>query len=108
MVSFSCVFSRPVTYENATPTTKTESWQYKEETCTYNSEVYAPTTTIATSTDIKVYASLTAGEVLMALMMFILIVVEMIKMMFRALDRIKTKKKFLGYSSAEVEIKDVL
>jgi len=78
------------------------------ETCTYNGAIYAPGTTTATSTDIQMYASFTGGEVLMTMLMFILIVIELMKMLSRALDRVKTKKKFLGYSTSEVEIKEEL
>lgn len=69
---------------------------------------YNPTTTIASSTSIAVYGSMTAGEVLIALFLFLIIVLEMIKMMTRALDRVTTKKKYIAYTNAEVEVKDVL
>lgn len=108
MVQFTCQFSNPVTYDGSLPSTKTESWQFNAETCIYNNEVYAPTTTIASSTSIQLYASYTAGEVLMALMMFVLIVIELVKMLARALDKIKTKKRFLGYSGGDVEIREDL
>lgn len=108
MVSFSCQFSDPQTYDGSLPTTKTESWQFKEETCTYNSSIYAPTTSIASTTDIQVYASFTVGEILMLVFMFVLIFIEMLKMMFRALDRVKTKRKFLAYAQTDVEIKEEL
>jgi hypothetical protein len=107
-VSFSCNFSNPQTYDGSLPSTKTESWQFKDETCTYNNAVYAPSTTIASSTDIALYGSFTAGEVIMAFMMFVLIVIELVKMLARALDRVKTKKTFIAYSTNEVEIRDDL
>lgn len=70
--------------------------------------MYAPTTSIASSTNIQVYGSLTAGEILMLVMMFVLIVIELMKMLARSLDRIKTKKQYMGYTNAEVEIKEEL
>jgi len=108
MVSFTCAFSNPQTYDGQLPTTKTESWQFKDETCTYNSEIYAPTTTIASTTDIQVYGSFTAGEILTIMLMFLLIVIELLKMLFRALDRIGTKKKYIAYASSDVEIREDL
>jgi len=108
MVSFTCQFSDPQTYDGSLPSTKTESWQFKQQTCTYNNEIYAPSTTISSSTSIQVYGSFTAGEVIMALMMFVLIVIELAKMLARALSGVKTKKKFLGYSGGDVEIRDEL
>jgi len=104
-VSFSCQFSNPQTYDGSLPSTKTESWQFIEETCTYNSAVYAPSTTIASSTDIQIYGSFTAGEVIMAMMMFMLIVIELVKLLARALDPIQTKKTFLAYHGGDVEIR---
>lgn len=78
------------------------------ETCTYNSSIYAPTTTIASSTDIQLYASFTAGEVLTILLMFILIVIELMKMIARALSAIKTKKQYLAYGGGDVELRNDL
>lgn len=112
MVSFDCVFSDPLTFDGTIPDDKQDSWNFYKETCTYTSSttgnVYAPPTEISSSTDILLYGSITAGEVLVILLMFLLIVIELIKMMTRALDRVVTKKKYIGYTNAEVEIKDVL
>jgi len=107
-VSFTCTFTEPRRWDGSVPDNYGHQWQYMGETCTYNGAIYAPGTTTATSTDIQMYASFTAGEVLMTMLMFILIVIELMKMLSRALDRVKTKKKFLGYSTSEVEIKEEL
>lgn len=107
-VSFTCQFASPQTYDGSLPSTKTESWQFKEETCTYNGQVYAPGTTTASSTDIQLYASFTAGEVMTIMLMFVLIVIELVKMLAHALGNIKTKKKYLAYSGGDVEVRDDL
>lgn len=104
MVSFSCSFSDPQTYDGSLPSTKTESWQYNKETCTYNSSIYAPTTTIASSTDIQVYGSFTAGELIMAFLMFCLIVIELGKIIANGLEKINTKRTFIRYRDADTEI----
>lgn len=70
--------------------------------------MFAPTTSISSSTNIAVYGSMTAGEVLMIMLMFIMIVVEMVKLLARALDRVKTKKTFLAYGKGDVEIREDL
>jgi len=107
-VSYTCVFSNPRRFDGTQPDNYGHQWQYTGETCTYNNSVYAPTTSIATSTDIAIYASMTAGEILMIMFMFILIIIEMIKLLARSLDRIKTKKTFLAYGKGDVEIREDL
>lgn len=69
---------------------------------------YNPKTNIASSTDIQIYGSFSSGEVLITLFIFILIVIELVKMLFRALDRVYTKKRYIGYSNSDVEIKEEL
>jgi hypothetical protein len=108
IVQYTCEFFDPKLFDGTTPVNPGQQWQFMKETCTYNTGMYAPTTTISSSTSIQVYGSFTAGEVFMALLMFILIVIELFKMLTRALDRIKTKKKYLGYSTSEVEVKEEL
>lgn len=105
-VAFTCKFTDPKRWDGTTPDNYGHQWQYAGETCTYNGSMYSPGTTTATTSDIQLYASFTAGEVLMTALMFILIVIELFKMLTRALDKIKTKKKFIGYTNAEVEIKE--
>lgn len=110
-VSYTCIFSDPKYVDGTSPGSPINygfQWQFNKETCTYNGSLYAPGTTTATSSDIQLYASFTAGEVIMTLLMFILIVIELFKILTRALDRINTKKKWLGYTNAEVEIRDDL
>lgn len=68
--------------------------------------MYAPSTTISSSTSIQVYGSFTAGEVLMCFFMFALILIELIKMLAHALNKINTKKKYLGYSGGDVEVRE--
>ncbi len=110
-VSYTCTFSDPKYVDGSLPSSPYNysfQWQFYKETCTYNGAIYAPSTTTASSTDIQVYASLTAGEVLMALMMFVLIVIELGKMIAHGLNKIKTKKTFLSYSGGDVEIRNDL
>lgn len=64
--------------------------------------------TIATSTDVVILPQISAGEVLVAFLLFLLILLELFKMTINALDRIKTKKTYLGYSGGDVEIRDDL
>jgi len=108
MVSFDCVFTNPTLYDGSTPSDPGQYWQFNNETCNYNSGIYAPTTTIASSTDIQVYGSFTAGEVLVAFFLFVLIVIELVKMLAHSFNKINTKKKFLSYSGGDVEVTEDL
>jgi hypothetical protein len=65
-------------------------------------------TSIATSTDIVILPQFSAGEVLISFLLFVLVLLELLKMTLSALDRVKTKKKYLGYSGGDVEIRDDL
>ncbi len=73
---------------------------------TSTSTGYNPPTNIATTTDVVIYGSMSAGEVLIAFLLFSMIVLWLSTLLARALDKIKTKKKFIGYTNAEVEIKE--
>jgi len=106
MVSFSCEFSEPKLWDGGTPTTKQDQWQFWKETCTYNTSMYAPTTTIASSTDIQVYGSFSAGELVMSFLMFMLLVIELGKIIANGMDKINTKRKYIRYQNADTEITD--
>jgi len=104
-----CIFSNPIDLG-------TGDFEYSEMNCTGSTTAptstiavgYNPTTTISSSTAIQVYGSFSAGEIMITVLLFALFLIELIKMLARALDRVKTKKTFLGYTNAEVEVKDVL
>jgi len=108
-VAYTCTYGKPIHWDGSTNfANNLDAWNFSSSTCTYTTSMFAPTTTISSSTVIAVYGSMTAGEVLMITMMFILIVIEMMKMLTRSLDRIKTKKTYIGYSGGDVEIRDSL
>lgn len=105
-VSYTCVFADPKRSDGTVPDNYGHQWQYNKETCTYNSGIYAPTTTIASSTDIQVYGSFTAGELVMSFLMFALIVIELGKIIANGLDKINTKQKYIRYGGGDVEVTD--
>ena len=107
-VAYTCSYGVPKDSLGNVPSGSNANFNWASSTCVYTSSMFAPTTTVSSSTSIAIYGSMTAGEILMITMMFILIVIEMMKMLTRSLDRIKTKKKFIAYSGGDVEIKDVL
>jgi len=108
MVSFDCEFSDPLTFDGTIPDDKQDSWNFYKETCTYTSSttgnVYAPPTEISSSTDIQVYGSFTAGELVMSFLMFALIVIELGKIIAHGLAKINTKRMFIRYRDADTEI----
>lgn len=69
---------------------------------------YNPPTSIASSTNVIVYGSLSAGEILIAFLLFSMILLQLTSFISRALDRVKTKKKFLAYNGGDVEIRNDL
>lgn len=68
--------------------------------------MYAPTTTVASSTDIQFFGAFTAGELVMSQLMFLLIVIELGKIIANALDKINLKRYFIRYKESDVEITD--
>jgi len=105
-VSYTCKFEEPRRYDGSVPDNFGHQWQFMKETCTYNSGVYAPTTTIASSTDIQVYGSFTAGELVMAFLMFSLIVIELGKIIANGLEKINTKRKYIRFQNNDTEISE--
>jgi len=70
--------------------------------CSYSTTTPA----IATSTDIAILPTMTAGEVLIAFFLFALILISLGSSLIGALDRVKTRKKVLGYGGGDVEVRD--
>lgn len=114
-VSTNCVYSDPVRYDGSTPTLPTHHFYFKNSVCTESDNAtstilsnvgYNPTTTISSTTDIAIYGSMSAGEILIALFLFILIWIKLLSFIPAALDRVKTKRKFLGYNGGDVEVRD--
>ena len=63
-------------------------------------------TTNATTSDIKIYAYASAGEVLTNLFLFVIIIMLLTKYLLGALDRVKTKRTYLQYGGGDVEIRE--
>lgn len=106
-VQYNCTFSDPLRYDGTIPSGNNkyqEQWQFYKESCTYNTGVYAPSTTIASSTDIQMYGSFTAGELVMSFLMLALIVIELGKIIAHGLSKINTKRIFIRYKDSDTEI----
>ena len=61
---------------------------------------------IATSTDIVILPTMTAGEVLIAFFLFVIVLLHLFSLVIGGLERIKTKKKYLAYGGGDVEIRE--
>jgi len=114
-ITTNCTFSNPKSYDNTEPTLKTHAFYWGTTVCTDNAATstqnfifqgYNPTTTIASSTDIKIYASFSAGEIMISLLLFLLIFIKLVEFIAKGLSNIKTKKKFVGYQGGDVEIRE--
>lgn len=69
---------------------------------------YEPNYTIATSTDINIYGSMSAGEIMITLLLLFLIVIELFKTLAQSISNVNTKRKYIAYSNADVEIREDL
>jgi hypothetical protein len=116
-ITTGCTYSNPVRYDGLAPTLPTHDFYFKNSVCTVSETAtstagavtfngYNPTTTIASSSDIQIYGSISAGELLVSLFLFLLLWIKLIELIAGGLDKLKTKKKFLGYNGGDVEIRD--
>jgi len=110
-----CTFSNPIRYDGSTPTLPTHAFYFRNKTCTFTGSssvptvtlnAFNPTTTISTSSNVTVYGFMSAGEVLIALFLFILIWIKLLSFIPAGLSRVKTKKTFLAYGKGDVELRD--
>jgi len=104
-VQYTCTFANPRLYDGSIPVNPGQQWQYINETCVYNNEMYAPTTTISSSTSIQFYGSFTAGELVVGVLMLIMLLLELAKSIASALSKVNTEREFLSYQKGEVEIR---
>lgn len=75
---------------------------------TSNQNVYNPSTEIGTTSDIHIYGSFSAGEIMISFLLMCIIVLSLIKGIAGALSIIQTKKRYLGYSGGDVERREDL
>lgn len=68
-------------------------------------QAFNPARQISTSSDIQVYGYFSAGEILIAFLLTIMIFLKLAKLLTSALSNIITGKKYLGYSGGDVEIR---
>lgn len=115
-----CVYSTPVTYQNIAPTLPTHAFYFKNQTCTtVDNATTTPlasstvgfnpliaSSTNATTSDMKIYAYMSAGEVLTNLLLFVLIIMALIYFVVKSLNRINTKKTYLQYGGGDVEMRE--
>jgi len=67
---------------------------------------YNPTTEISTSSDVQIYGSITAGDMIIIVLLIGLVFIAIVQGITGLLGRISTKRKFLGYSGGEVPIEE--
>jgi len=71
----------------------------------YATTTYNPSTVISSSTDIQLYGSFSAGEIIISFLLLCLILLTLIKLLVSALSNITTKKTYLQYGGGDVEIR---
>lgn len=74
----------------------------------YATSTYNPPTEISTSSDVIIYGSMSAGEVLISFFLFIIIMVLATKTIAQGLSKVKTGKTFLQYNGGDVEMRNDL
>lgn len=69
---------------------------------------YNPTIGISTSTDINLYGSFSAGELMISFLLFLLVFITLLSYLVKSLGAIITKKKYIEYSGGDVPINNEL
>lgn len=73
-----------------------------------NDTSFNPSTNIATSSDIQIYGSISAGEFVLSFLIFLLIVIELGKIIVSGIGKVNTRRKYIRYKDSDVEITDDL
>jgi len=68
-------------------------------------EGYNPSKEIATSTDISVYGAISAGELVISIILIMMFLFKILEMLAKSLQDISTQRKFLDYQGGEVNIR---
>jgi len=116
-ITTDCIYSNPVDFEGEVPSLPTHHFFFQNSECvetitgvaTSTPEIflgYNPTTTISTSSDITIYGSFSAGEIMISLLLLLIILLKLLEFMAKALSNFKTKKTFLQYGGGDVEIRE--
>ena len=116
-ITTNCIYSDPVNKDGDFPALPTHHFFFENSECeqtitgvaTSTPEIftgYNPTTTISTSSDITIYGSFSAGEIMISLLLLLIILLKLLEFMAKALSNFKTKKTFLQYGGGDVEIRE--
>jgi hypothetical protein len=107
-----CVFSDPVRYDLTEPNNYNQNFQFAHSVCETITDDqstttpafigYNPTTTISSSSDILVYGSITAGEIIIATLLILAIFIMLANILIKGLSGITTHREYLNYSGGEV------
>lgn len=112
MITINCRNTDPRQFNGSSPSADKDIWNYSSTTCEIvGLENIMPTSTVSTSTiasstDIYIDPVISAGDVLISLLLFLLFWAKLMEMVARGLSSVKTKRKFLGYSGGDVEIRE--
>ncbi len=89
-----CTYGNPVDASGAAISSSTSAFAFASSTC--EEAVLSP---LSTSTDIRIGASMDAGEILISFLLLVLILIQVGRMVVGAADRVKTSRKYLGNNS---------
>lgn len=113
-ITTNCTYSNPVRYDGTVPTLPTHVFFFRDSVCTDNATTSSTSvgfnpsviTSTTSTTSVPVYAFFSAGDIMISLLLFLLGVLKLFEITVSQLDRIKWKKKWLGYGGGDVEIKE--
>lgn len=69
-------------------------------------EGYNPSKEISTSTDLNVYGAISAGELIISVLLIMMLLFKLIEMLAKSLQDITTQRQYLDYGGGEVNIRN--
>lgn len=73
-----------------------------------NFQGYNPTSSISSSSDIAIYGSFSAGEIMISFLLLLQLFIMLLAALIKSFSAIKTKKRYIEYSNADVPINEQL
>lgn len=65
---------------------------------------YNPTTEIASSSDVQIYGSISAGELIIAVLLMMFLLLKLFELLANSLSKLQVNRKFLRYGGGDVPI----
>lgn len=74
----------------------------------FSTTTYNPTIGISTTTDINIYGSFSAGEIMISFLLLLIFIITLLNYLVKSFSAFVTKKRYIEYSNGDVPINNEL